>query len=76
MSTGLTRSSRPHVMRVGALILPSFAQYGVMSACAAAAAIAFIALLLYMRRAISSVFGSVASAQRSSMSCSVTTAGL
>src|SRR3972149_591366 len=72
MSTGLTRSSRPQVNSVGALILFSCAQYGTAVDAAAAAPMAAMALLLYIRRAISSVVGSVARAHRVAMSRLVT----
>ncbi|KAF0966339.1 hypothetical protein MLGJGCBP_00528 [Rhodococcus sp. T7] len=75
MSSGLTRSSRPHVSSVGAVTLCSWAQYGVASDASAALAPASNAALLYILRALARVSGSVACVQRSSISSSVTMAG-
>src|SRR5690606_26969012 len=75
MSTGLTRSSRPQVMRVSALSLWSIAQYGGSSDAAIAFARAAIAFDPYMRRAAARVSGSVACFHRSSIISSVTMRG-
>src|SRR6185312_11224503 len=76
MSSGLTRSSRPQVRSVGAVTLCIIAQGIGASDARIAAIICPNAALPYIRRALSSVCGSVASAQRSSINASVTSPGL
>ncbi len=65
MSSGLTRSSRPHVNSVGADTLCIRAQGMGRSDAAIEAIIAANAAFPYIRRAAASVSGSVASVQRS-----------
>ncbi len=75
MSSGLTRSSRPQVRRVGAATLCIWAQGIGASDDRMAAIIPAKAALPYIRLAAARVAGSVASCHRCSINSSVTRAG-